>query len=212
MCQGGTRHGPCCRGFQVSCLDAGGANPLRGGEPQGAAVRAEQLPGAVGPALSPPSPATSELHAASPSPRLPLFAPSLHVQDQAFSILSRLSSHAELPEPTDKAFGYHKPSAWPSCQPTAACAGGVKPNLVCLFLPASCIWRGSTACLATQPAWFTAAWGQQLKTQPTPPSRAAQGRGHDAGPGPPVVGPSTEPLPLGCKPWMEQRAWLSISF
>lgn len=28
----------------------------------------------------------------------------------------------------------------------------------------------------------------------------------------PVVGPGTEPLPPGCKPWMEQQAWLSISF
>lgn len=168
---GGTRHGPCCRGFQVSCLDAGGANPL-----QGAAVRAEQLPGAMGPALSPPARHPASCTQPPPAPGCPCLPPSLHVQDQAFSILSRLSSHAELPELTDKAFGSHKPSAWPSRQPTGACAGGVKPNLVCLFLPASSIWRGSTACLATQPAWFTAAWGQQLKMQPNPPPQPSSTR------------------------------------
>ncbi|XP_047923314.2 voltage-gated potassium channel subunit beta-2 isoform X5 [Anser cygnoides] len=29
---GGARHGPCCRGFQVSFLDSGGSSPLRGRE------------------------------------------------------------------------------------------------------------------------------------------------------------------------------------
>eukprot|EP00075_Anas_platyrhynchos_P009945 XP_027299198.1 voltage-gated potassium channel subunit beta-2 isoform X3 [Anas platyrhynchos] len=83
---GGTRHGPCCRGFQVSCLDAGGANPL-----QGAAVRTEQLPGAVGPALSPPTQHPASCTQPPPAPGCPCLPPpcTCRTRLSPFSLVSR---------------------------------------------------------------------------------------------------------------------------